>query len=127
MYNVACLDSINFNQMAYSSRIYEIRGCRLPDLQIEKVVPGEPILFLEIMSDRALLSRIISIRRIEVVKSTATRFLIYVIRVSHNRRYITFPMKRMPGWLRFTKDDLAPLLKSEHYEQESDLHRLLTG
>jgi hypothetical protein len=97
--------------MADGSQTKEFRRRRRPDPRLEKVVPGEPILFLEKRSDRALLSRVVSIRRIVVNRDKSTSFLIYVIRVSRNRRVIQIPMRRMPGWFRRDKKDLAPFLK----------------
>jgi hypothetical protein len=109
MYNVACLYPKYFSQMADGSKTTEFRRRPRPDPQLEKVVPGEPILFLETQSNRALLSRVVSIRRIPVNRSTS--FLIYVIRVSQNRRIIQIPMKRTPGWVRRERKELEPFLK----------------
>jgi hypothetical protein len=111
MYNVACLCPKYFNQMADGSNTKEFRWRQRPDPRLEKVVPGEPILFLETRTDRALLSRVVSIRRIVVTRYKSTSFLIYVIRISRNRRVIRVPMRRVPGWVRRQKKDLAPLLK----------------
>jgi|WetSurMetagenome_2_1015567.scaffolds.fasta_scaffold65806_2 hypothetical protein len=110
MYNVSCLDSIDFNQMADGSKTKEIYRYRWPDPQIDSVLPGEKILFLDMESDRALLSRVLSIRRIGVALSS-TISLIYVLRISKNRRSIEFPMIRMPGWWRLNRKDLVPFLK----------------
>jgi hypothetical protein len=111
MYNVACLCPKYFNQMADGSKTMEFRWRQRPDPLLEKVVPGEPILFLEARSNRALLGQVVSIRRIVVNRYKSTSFLIYVIRLSRNRRVIQLPMRRMPGWFRREKKDLAPFLK----------------
>jgi hypothetical protein len=111
MFNVASLDSSDFLQMADWAKSNELRQCRQPDLELECVVPGEPILFLDMQSERALLSRVVSIRRIAVKGQKSKSFLIYVIRISQNRRLIELPMTRMPGWLRLSRKDLAPFLK----------------
>ena len=111
MYNVASLDSSNFLQMADGSKTNELRQCQQPDLELESVVPGEPILFLDMQSERALLSRVLSVRRIAVSGPKSKGFLIYVIRISQNRRLIELPMTRMPGWCRLSRKDLAPFLK----------------
>jgi len=111
MYNVASLDSNNFLQMADGSKTNELRQCRQPDLELESVVPGEPILFLDLQSERALLCRVLSVRRIAVNGPKSEGFLIYVIRISQNRRLIELPITRMPGWYRLSRKDLAPFLK----------------
>jgi hypothetical protein len=92
MYNVGCLDSNEFNQIANGSKTNVLLRYQQPDPQLESVVPGEPILFLETHSDRALISRVISIRQIEVKRNERKEFLILAIRVSNNRHLITFPM-----------------------------------
>lgn len=107
MYNVACIDSNQFSQMADGYKTNEVRPYWRPDNQLERVVSGEPILFLEIGSNRALLSRILSIRRIAVHRPTSPTFIIYVIRISQNRRVIELPITRTPGWFRQSKNDLA--------------------
>lgn len=111
MYNVASLDSSDFLQMADGSKSNELRQCGQPDLELECVVPGEPILFLDMQSERTLLSRVMSIRRITVKGPRSGGFLIYVIRISQNRRLVELPMTRMPGWFRLSRKDLAPFLK----------------
>ena len=111
MYNVASLDSSDFLQMADGSKSNELRQCRQPDLELECVVPGEPILLLDMQSERALLSRVISIRRIAVKEPRSGGLLIYVFRISQNRRLINLPMTRTPGWFRLSKKDLDPFLK----------------
>jgi hypothetical protein len=111
MYNVACLCPKYFKQMADGSNTKEFRWRQRPDPRLEKVVPGEPILFLESRTDRALLSRVVSIRRIVINRYKSTSFLIYVIRISRNLRVIRVPMRRVSGWFRREKKDLVPLLK----------------
>jgi hypothetical protein len=91
MYNVACLNPKYFNQMADGSKTMEFRWRERPDPRLEKVVSGEPILLLDARSNRALLGRVVSIRRIVVSRYKSTSFLIYVIRVSRNRRVIQIP------------------------------------
>jgi len=110
LYNVSCLDSIDFNQMTHGLKTKEICRYQWPDPQLDDLLPGEQVLFLDMKSDRALLSRVVSIRRIGIAHSMAISF-VYVIRISQNRRVIKFPMTRMPGWWRLNRKDLAPFLK----------------
>jgi hypothetical protein len=106
MYNIACLYPKYFAQMAEGTKEIEYRWRQRPDPRLERIEPGEPVLFLECRSERALLANIVSVER----KYADGKYL-YEIRISESRRLFSFPMRRLQGWIRRTEEAMAPYLE----------------